>query len=77
MRNALLVGEDPRKYIEEYSKEFLNNFLTQLRTSHQEKAIHANIFYQTIVADKTVSFFYSLTCGSCWMGLMDAYSTYI
>ncbi|KAE8340196.1 hypothetical protein BDV24DRAFT_134408 [Aspergillus arachidicola] len=53
VRNALLVGEDPRKYIEEYSKEFLNNFLTQLRTSHQEKAIHANIFYQTIVADKT------------------------
>ncbi|KAE8377076.1 domain of Kin17 curved DNA-binding protein-domain-containing protein [Aspergillus bertholletiae] len=53
VRNALLVGEDPRKYIEEYSKDFLNNFLTQLRTSHQEKAIHANIFYQTIVADKT------------------------
>ncbi|KAB8228932.1 hypothetical protein ETB97_007023 [Aspergillus alliaceus] len=53
VRQALLVGEDPKKYIEDYSKEFLNNFLNMLKTSHGEKQVHINQFYQTIIADKT------------------------
>ncbi|KAE8351945.1 domain of Kin17 curved DNA-binding protein-domain-containing protein [Aspergillus coremiiformis] len=53
VRQAIRVGEDPKRYIEDYSKEFLSNFLNQLRTSHGEKQICANKFYQEIIADKT------------------------
>ncbi|KAK7750220.1 hypothetical protein SLS62_007850 [Diatrype stigma] len=33
----LLVGEDPKKYIHEYSNQFKKDFLQLLRTSHGEK----------------------------------------
>jgi DNA/RNA-binding protein KIN17 len=50
----LLIGEDPKKHIESYSKEFINNFLDLLRTTHGEKKVHINHFYQQVIADKTV-----------------------
>lgn len=55
MRQALLVGEDPKKHIEDYSKQFLKNFLDLLRTTHGEKKVHVNQFYQQVIADKEVS----------------------
>ncbi|KAF7596475.1 hypothetical protein BBP40_001347 [Aspergillus hancockii] len=52
VRQVLIIGEDPKKYIEDFSKEFLKNFLDVLRTSHGEKQVHINQFYQNIIADK-------------------------
>ncbi|KAI0835362.1 domain of Kin17 curved DNA-binding protein-domain-containing protein [Hypoxylon sp. FL0890] len=51
-RKMLLVGEDPKKYIDEYSTQFLKDFLQLLRTSHGEKQVHINHFYQTYIANK-------------------------
>ncbi|RAH64866.1 putative C2H2 finger domain protein (Kin17) [Aspergillus aculeatinus CBS 121060] len=53
VRQVLLIGEDPKKYIEDYSKQFIDNFLSLLRTTHGEKEVNANQFYQQIIADKT------------------------
>ncbi|KAL5356171.1 domain of Kin17 curved DNA-binding protein-domain-containing protein [Aspergillus floccosus] len=53
VRQMLLIGEDPKKHIENYSKEFINNFLDLLRTTHGEKKVHINHFYQQVIADKT------------------------
>ncbi|EEH49786.1 uncharacterized protein PADG_05865 [Paracoccidioides brasiliensis Pb18] len=52
VRQMLLVGEDPRKYIQQYSNEFLSDFLKQLRTSHGEKAVNINHYYQEYIANK-------------------------
>ncbi|THC99162.1 hypothetical protein EYZ11_001337 [Aspergillus tanneri] len=52
VRQALLVGEDPKKHIEDYSKQFMQNFLNILRTTHGEKKVHVNQFYQQVIADK-------------------------
>ncbi|KAF1346583.1 domain of Kin17 curved DNA-binding protein-domain-containing protein [Delphinella strobiligena] len=52
VRAMLQVGEDPRKYINEYSNQFKKDFLTLLRTSHGEKKVHANNFYQEYIHDK-------------------------
>lgn len=51
----MLIGEDPKRYIEDYSRQFLNNFLNLLRTSHGEKKVQINQFYQQVIADKEVS----------------------
>ncbi|KAI4864655.1 zinc finger protein RTS2 [Hypoxylon rubiginosum] len=51
-RKMLLVGEDPKKYIEEFSKEFLKDFMQLLRTSHGEKPVQMNQFYQNYIANK-------------------------
>ena len=55
VRQVLLIGEDPKKYIEDYSKQFLDNFLNLLKTGHGEKKVHINQFYQQVIADKEVS----------------------
>ncbi|PLB38659.1 putative C2H2 finger domain protein (Kin17) [Aspergillus candidus] len=52
VRQILLIGEDPKKHIESFSKEFLTNFMNLLRTSHGEKKVQLNQFYQTVIADK-------------------------
>lgn len=59
VRQVLLIGEDPKKYIEDYSKEFLDNFLNLLRTTHGEKKVHINQFYQQVISDKHVSWFHA------------------
>jgi DNA/RNA-binding protein KIN17 len=52
VRAMLLVGEDPRKYIEDYSKQFLRDFTRLLKTSHGEKKVSLNGFYQEYIRDK-------------------------
>ncbi|KAB2576537.1 Zinc finger C2H2-type protein [Lasiodiplodia theobromae] len=52
VRTMVLIGEDPRKAINEYSQQFLRDFLLLLRTAHGEKKINLNHFYQTYIANK-------------------------
>ncbi|KAJ5594605.1 uncharacterized protein N7459_000813 [Penicillium hispanicum] len=52
VRNMMIVAEDSKNVINNYSKEFLSNFINQLKTSHREKAVQINHFYQTVIADK-------------------------
>ncbi|KAG4304529.1 hypothetical protein PORY_001922 [Pneumocystis oryctolagi] len=52
VRQMLLIGENPNRHIHNYSVEFKNNFIQLLRTSHGEKRVHANQFYQEYIADK-------------------------
>lgn len=52
MRGMLQVGEDPKKYINEYSNQFKRDFLQLLKTSHGEKKVHMNNFYQEYIRDK-------------------------
>ncbi|KAF3273139.1 hypothetical protein TWF970_009303 [Orbilia oligospora] len=48
LRQILIVGEDPKKAINKYSSDFQHDFLQLLRTSHGEKQVHANHFYQEV-----------------------------
>ncbi len=48
----LLIGEDPRKHINDFSSQFQRDFLQQLRTAHGEKKIHINHFYQEYISNK-------------------------
>lgn len=48
----LTVGENPRSKIEEFNREFLSDFVRLLRSSHGEKPINANRFYQEYIANK-------------------------
>ena len=52
VRQMLLIGEDPRKHIADYSNQFQRDFLQLLRTSHGEKKIHMNHFYQEYISNK-------------------------
>ena len=52
VRQMLLVGEDPRKYINDYGNQFQRDFLQLLRTSHGEKKVHLNHFYQEYISNK-------------------------
>ena len=52
MRQMLLVGEDPRKHIADYSNQFQRDFLQLLKTAHGEKKVHVNHFYQEYIANK-------------------------
>ncbi len=50
----LIVGEDPKKAINDFSDKFLKDFIFLLRTGHGEKQIQINRFYQEFIADKEV-----------------------
>ncbi len=52
VRQMLLVGEDPKKFIQDYSNQFQRDFLLLLRTSHGEKKVNINHFYQEYIANK-------------------------
>jgi DNA/RNA-binding protein KIN17 len=52
VRQMLLVGEDPKKYINDYSSQFQRDFLQLLRTAHGEKKVHLNHFYQEYIGNK-------------------------
>jgi DNA/RNA-binding protein KIN17 len=52
VRQMLLVGEDPKKYINDYSNQFQRDFLQLLRTSHGEKQVNMNHFYQEYISNK-------------------------
>ncbi|OKP08289.1 KIN17-like protein [Penicillium subrubescens] len=53
VRQMLLIGEDPKKHIKQFSNEFQKQFVDLLRTTHGEKQVNANHFYQQVIADKT------------------------
>lgn len=55
VRQMMLVGEDPRKAINDFSNQFQRDFLLLLRTSHGEKKINLNHFYQEYIRNKEVS----------------------
>lgn len=52
MRNMLSISQNSRGKIEEYSKMFSSDFVRLLRSSHGEKKINANRFYQEYIANK-------------------------
>lgn len=52
VRNMMLIGEDPRKAINDYSSMFQKDFIQQLRTAHGTKGININHFYQEYIAHK-------------------------
>ena len=52
VRRMMLIGEDSRTTINEYSREFQHGFLQLLRTAHGEKMIDANRFYGEFIHDK-------------------------
>lgn len=52
VRQMLLIGEDSRKHISDYSNQFQHDFLQLLRTSHGEKKININHFYQEYISNK-------------------------
>ncbi|KAH3952452.1 hypothetical protein HBH70_148460 [Parastagonospora nodorum] len=52
VRQMAVVGEDPRKYIANFSTDFQRDFVCLLRTAHGEKWISANKFYNEYIRDK-------------------------
>jgi len=52
VRQIATVGEDPRKYINGFSNDFQRDFVSLLRTAHNEKWISANKFYNEYIRDK-------------------------
>jgi DNA/RNA-binding protein KIN17 len=52
VRQLMVVGEDPKKYINNYSNDFQRDFVSLLRTAHGEKWISANKFYNEYIRDK-------------------------
>ncbi|KFA60932.1 hypothetical protein S40285_05779 [Stachybotrys chlorohalonatus IBT 40285] len=52
VRQMINVGEDPRKYINDFSNQFLRDFVQLLKTGHGDKQVHMNRFYQEYIANK-------------------------
>ncbi|KAK3940824.1 KIN17-like protein [Diplogelasinospora grovesii] len=50
MRKALEAGQNFKGVQEDFSKQFLSEFVSQLKASHGEKSIHINKFYQEVIA---------------------------
>ena len=54
VRQMLLVGENPARYVANFSRQFMGDFLQLLRTTHGEKRVHANHFYASqYIVNKT------------------------
>ncbi|KAK0635674.1 domain of Kin17 curved DNA-binding protein-domain-containing protein [Bombardia bombarda] len=49
-RKVLEVGANFKGVQEDFSKEFLHEFVSLLKTAHGEKQIHINKFYQEVIA---------------------------
>ncbi len=52
VRQILLIGQDSRKHIQDYSNQFQHDFLQLLHTSHGEKKVQVNHFYQSYISHK-------------------------
>ncbi|KAM3561764.1 hypothetical protein MY1884_002193 [Beauveria asiatica] len=52
VRQMLVVGEDPKKFINDFSNQFLSDFISLLKTGHGEKQVQINHFYQQYIANK-------------------------
>ena len=53
VRQMVVVGENSSKFIQDYSSQFQRDFLQLLKTSHGEKKVNANHFYQEYIANKS------------------------
>lgn len=51
-RQLLLFAENPDKYIDSFSEEFLNTFMELLKRRFGTKRIHANQVYQEYISDR-------------------------
>ncbi|KAK4215914.1 domain of Kin17 curved DNA-binding protein-domain-containing protein [Rhypophila decipiens] len=51
-RKALEAGQNFKGVQEDFSKTFLNEFISLLKSSHGEKEIHANKFYQEVISKR-------------------------
>lgn len=49
----LLIGENSKAAIDKYSAEFQREFIELLRTTHGEKKVHVNHFYQQVISNKS------------------------
>ncbi|KAK9249190.1 domain of Kin17 curved DNA-binding protein-domain-containing protein [Lipomyces tetrasporus] len=52
VRQMLIIGENPQKKIAEYSEQFKRDFLSLLKSSHGEKKVNFNKFYQEYISDR-------------------------
>lgn len=52
VRQMMVVGEDPKKFINDFSRQFLRDFLQLLKTGHGEKQVQINHFYQEYIHNK-------------------------
>ncbi|KXJ93280.1 domain of Kin17 curved DNA-binding protein-domain-containing protein [Microdochium bolleyi] len=52
VRQMLVVGENTKQFLGEYSDQFKKDFVQLLRTSHGEKQVQINHFYQSYIANK-------------------------
>lgn len=52
IRQMQIVGQNANKFINDYSNQFKSDFLQLLRTSHGEKKVNINHFYQEYIANK-------------------------
>ncbi|KAK9365891.1 domain of Kin17 curved DNA-binding protein-domain-containing protein [Lipomyces kononenkoae] len=52
VRQMLILGENPQKKIAEYSEQFKRDFLSLLKSSHGEKKVNFNKFYQEYISDR-------------------------
>ncbi|EXJ83817.1 ubiquitin-conjugating enzyme E2 G2 [Capronia coronata CBS 617.96] len=52
VRQMQLIGEDPRKAINDFSNQFQKDFVQLLRTGHGEKKVNINQFYQEYISNK-------------------------
>ncbi|KAK6365067.1 uncharacterized protein PV06_09654 [Exophiala oligosperma] len=53
IRQMQIIGEDPKKAINDYSRQFLRDFIQLLRTGHGEKKVNINHFYQEYISNKS------------------------
>ncbi|KAL2315832.1 KIN17-like protein [Schizosaccharomyces pombe] len=52
IRQMNVIAMNPGKRIQDFSNQFLRDFISLLRTAHGEKKIHFNQFYQEYIRDK-------------------------
>jgi DNA/RNA-binding protein KIN17 len=52
VRNMQVVGANAKTFIHDYSMQFKRDFIQLLRTSHGEKWVHVNHFYQEYISNK-------------------------
>ncbi|KAI5850282.1 domain of Kin17 curved DNA-binding protein-domain-containing protein [Morchella snyderi] len=52
VRQMLVIGDNAKQFIADYSGQFQRDFVQLLRTGHGEKKINANHFYQEYIANK-------------------------
>lgn len=51
-RQALIVSEDPEKFVNEFSKEFMAGFMYLLKTRYRSKRVLANTVFQEYIKER-------------------------